>query len=304
MTRENQKRERHPSITTRRNAIRMLGAGALISSMGRVAAEGNIGSLDEPDDTVEGQPPNSSDKPVQNTCPEGTTLLAKYNLGEGGEFVFEKGRDGLGIDGTELTFSNLETKTSEPGEVLGFDWESDVYDVHSVGVKFGNNVTRWTTDGEQTTGSVDIRERYEGDPVPAISNVIFCIEVHWQVDFGLGPLLTPPAYKSNGRADDLLMAALGQDPESDDYRRNPSISRLDGKPVTVLGDPDQFDISGDTVSVMFSVTGSEPLELHLASFETPGPFEYEETSSQVLFDSREVTLEPGVHQLEISLPTV
>jgi hypothetical protein len=285
--------------TTRRHVLRAIGVGAaLTSGAGTAVAEGNIGNLDGSNDEAE-TPPKGQ---VKNTCPEGTTLLAKYNVDENGAFVFEKGRDGLDIDGSEITFSNVETKPSEPGEVLAFDWDSSVYDVSSIGVKFGTSVERWDV-GDETTGTIDVRDRSEGEmPVKAISNVIFCIEVHWQVDFGLGPLLTPPAYKDNGRASDLLMAAFGQYPEDGQYEQNPSIDRLDGKPITVLGDPDQFDVSGGTATVRFAVTGSESLTVHLASFETPGPFEYDEVPSQVRFDSTEVVVDPGFNELEVDLP--
>jgi hypothetical protein len=271
--------------------------------MGHAAAEGNIGNLDEPRGPPRERPEDPSAR-VKNTCPEGTTLLAKYTVDDSGGFAFETGRDELGIDGTEIGFRNVDTKPSEPSEVLAFQWESGVYDVHSVGVKFGNNVERWTTEGE-SDGWIDVRDRYQNrdEPVPGISNVIFCIEVHWQLDFGIGPVLTPPNY-DDGRKDDLVMAAIGQDPETGQSPQNPSYLGHWGTRVMILGNPDQFDISDGTASVTFTVTGSEPLTVHLASFETPGPFEDDEISSQVLFDSTEVTLDPGIHTLEVSLPSL
>lgn len=291
--------------TTRRQLLRTLGAGvALSAGVGTAAAEGNIGSLSAPNDESDrGSNDTASAKEVTNTCPEGTTLLAKYNRDETGAFVFETGREELGIDGSEITFSDVQTKPSEPAEVVGFDWNSGVYDVHSVGVKFGNNVERWTVSGG-TTGTVDVRDRYEGySSVPAISNVIFCIEVHWQVDFGLGPISNPPTY-SGQEESTLLMTALGQSPKDMGYRYNPSFEpRTDGTPIHILG-PDEFDLSNGTATVTFAVTGSESVTVHLTSFETPGPFEPDEIPSQVLLDSMVVTADPGFNQLTVDVPSL
>jgi hypothetical protein len=282
---------------TRRRVLRTIGAGSALTTI--------TGTTHGPNTQAERGEGDRSEQ-VKNTCPEGTTLLAKYSLDDSGEFVFETGRDELDIDGTEITISNVVTKPSEPSQVLGFDWDAGVYDVHSVGVKFGTEVERWSADGDTTTGTVDVRDVYQGDPpIPAISNVIFCIPVYWQVDFGVGPMLAPPNYESDSQGSELVMAAHGRFPENEQYDENPAFGpSVVGKPVRVVGDPDRFDISDGTATVRFAVVGSKPTTVHLASFETPGRFKQSEIGSQVLFESREVVVGPGFHELEVPLPTL
>lgn len=296
---------------TRRRVLRTIGAGSALATVsGTAAAEGNVGPLgdtdgtDDPRTRVEGGGGRSEQ--VKNTCPEGTTLLAKYYPDDSGEFVFETGREELGIDGTEITISNVVTKPSEPSQVVAFDWDAGVYDVHSVGVKFGDEVERWSSDGGSTTGTIDVREAYQGDqPVPAISNVIFCIQVHWQVDFGVGPVLAPPNYDSDSQGSELVMAAIGCDPEDEQYGENPTFGpSVVGKSLHILGETDEFDIDDGTATVRFAVVGSESITVHLASFETPGRFKQSEIGSQVLLESKEIVADPGFHELEVPLPTL
>jgi hypothetical protein len=304
--------QRRTPPVTRRHVLRTIGAGSLLATVpGTAAAEGNIGPLhdaDETDDQRTRAEPGGGDRSgqVKNTCPEGTALLAKYNLDDNGEFVFETGREELGIDGTEITISNVVTKPSEPSQVVGFDWDAGVYDVHSVGVKFGTEVERWSLDDPATTGTIDVRDRYQGEqPIPAISNVIFCIRVHWQVDFGIGPVLNPPRYGNGSGDSELVMAAFGRSPESDQYDENPAVGPyVTHKPIRILGEPDRFDLSDGTATVRFAVIGSESVPVHLASFETPGRFKGSEIRSQVLLESAELVADPGVHELEVPLPTL
>jgi hypothetical protein len=297
---------------TRRRVLRTIGAGSALATIsGTAAAEGNIGPLGGSNGTHDPYARTergigARSEPVENTCPEGTTLLAKYNLDDSGEFVFETGREELDVDGSEITISNVVTKPSEPSQVVGFDWDAGVYDVHSVGVKFGTEVERWSTDGASTAGTVDVREMYQGDPpVPAISNVIFCVRVHWQVDFGVGPVLNPPNYGNDSEESELVLAAFGRSPEDGQYDENPAVGPyVTHRPIRIVGEPDEFDISDGTATVRFAVVGSETVTVHLASFETPGPFTGSEIDSQVLFGSAETVAGPGFHELEVPLPTL
>lgn len=120
-----------------------------------------------------------------NRCPDGTSLLAKYNVSEG-EFVFEKGED-------VVTFTSVQ-RDSE-GEITGFSWEtSDGSDSDSAAetvtvysVKYGPNTEEIEPSfdpEDKRSGSVDL-----SDEKNAISNVEFCQGAYAQVDFFKGDLI-------------------------------------------------------------------------------------------------------------------
>lgn len=241
------------------------------------------------------------------------TLLAKYEWKDG-EFVFDKGRDSLGINGDEFEFTNIET--NEDGEPLAFEWESysydevdprngtvpgHIYDVSCLTVKAGQDVEtvedlNWASSGE-----------YERDDKYAISNVQFCIEcAFWQVDLGEGEVpefytedpetsesYHPPAliaYGTNGRGSQ----------ECDDVATGTSrgLANVDFGGFNY----DLDDLSW--MSATFTVTGDEPQELHLVASEMPGPFERDEIAWGPRYDLVHDTFAPGEHTITIDLPTV
>lgn len=251
---------------------------------------------------------------VKNECPEGTTLLAKYEFDDDtGELVFEKGRESLNIDGSEITFSNIVTK--DGNEIVAFDWDSGPYDVAYVGVKAGQNV--WKQEVNATSGTFDLRTFDEEGPVQAVSNIIFCIEICWQVDFGRGDVLLPPDYAEEGRKADLLLAAtcdrIGDDGNPTGLRNGElnrlylSENALPGKTEPIFTvENEQFNLeTPGKASITFTINGDEPQDLHLACFEIPGPYQRGEVGAQVLFDSIEMDdVAPGPYTWTVDLPTL
>ena len=91
----------------------------------------------------------------QNTCPEGTELLVKFEW-QGNEFVPEGDAAGVSI-------SNV--STDGDGEPTSFNWTSNA-DVETVQVKGGQDIESFAGG---TSGYVPFGTS------PAISNVIFCV---------------------------------------------------------------------------------------------------------------------------------
>lgn len=102
-----------------------------------------------------------------NHCPEGWTLLAKYDV-QGGEFVAE------GDD--IITFSNITTKEDEPDEVLSADWDSGEVGIDLVIVNGGNDTKSYDNLDGATSGTVSTDGMSAGgtENQPGISNVLFC----------------------------------------------------------------------------------------------------------------------------------
>lgn len=126
--------------------------------------------------------------------------------------------------------------------------------------------------------------------------------VYWQVDFGEGEVPIPPTYAPND-----LMAALGN---SSGVRENPSLLRQ--KTAGQLGDVEiknsqfEFDNPDNPTEATVSFTveeGAENRTLHLASFELPGPYDYDEIDQQVLYDSEVRTFQGGESgEMTVELP--
>lgn len=112
-----------------------------------------------------------------NSCPTGTTLLAKYEWNDDTlEFDFVEGAAGDFID-----ISNVQDKKDEMGEPTSFDWAVDrsVYDakVSALSAKYGNLIESQVFEGAYS-GSFDALT----DDDPAISNVLFCSAEYYQID--------------------------------------------------------------------------------------------------------------------------
>lgn len=239
----------------------------------------------------QGGPPSGT----KNTCPDGTVLLAKYEV-SGGSFVFEKDSGYLEVGDT---FDFTVTETKDDGEILAFEVcdSEGVYDIHTLSVKTGAGVFREEVD--DTCSTFDAREHDDSGPVQAISNVIICAKVWWQVDFGRGEVPIPPDYRGSGRGDDLVLAATGDG--TDESVENPSLDR-DGSDDFVEVPAGEFDVDLDagTVSVTFEENTAD--KLHLASFETPGEYDNSEIEFQDLHAKTTTTTESGTMTVDIPRP--
>jgi len=241
---------------------------------------------------------------AKNTCPEGTVLLAKYEVRDG-EFVFEKDSDYLEAgDSFEFTIE----RTKDGGEIVAFTVEDPegIYDIKELSVKTGEGVFRQTVNG--TEGTFDAADYDNDGPVQAVSNVLLCAEVLWQLDFGRGQVPEPPRY-SDGRIDDLVLAAKGNGTEDsienpitnyDEADDNSSDRSRDF--VNVVPEPEQFDIGLSAGTAFIEFEDNTADRLHLASFETPGPYRAPEIESQELYDVAYFT-ESGEGSLTVDLPT-
>jgi hypothetical protein len=186
----------------RRSVLRAIGAGG-VGSVGLAGAvSGRSDGKGGPNG--KGKPGSKSSSRTRHNgcpCPDGQTLLAKYEV-QDGEFVFEKGRETLGVDGDQFTFSEVVTKNGEDDEIVGFDWDSGSLCVTSVTVKYGPetetvDVCEDATDecdviqnegcAGSTCGSVAVEEY-------AVSYVAFCTRVLWQLDLVTGSVESPPEY--------------------------------------------------------------------------------------------------------------
>jgi hypothetical protein len=244
-----------------------------------------------------GGPPSDA----KNTRPDGTVLLAKYEV-EDGKSVFKKNGDFVETgDGFEFTVID----TKDGSEVLAFDFEdpNGVYDVCAVSVKTGAGVFRKRI--ENFEGSFDASEFDSEDPVHAVSNVILCSKVFWQVDLGIGEVPEPPDYSSSDSV--LLLAAIGGsegqpiNPTDDGYTSGMFDGKFNGESIDLTFDT-SFNIGGGTAEIGFS--GNDKSEdIHLASFEQPGPFKAnDELQHQDLFNSVSTTEESKT--LTVDLPTL
>lgn len=270
-----------PIRFSRRSVISTAGGIAVTGSIpGAVSGKSNNngrgngnGRKDKQDDENGGGPPSGG----KNTCPEGTVLLAKYEI-EGGEFKFEKDSGFLEAgDAFDLTV----TETKEDKEVLAFDFNSidDVYDVHTISVKTGAGVFRKPVDSYE--GSFDAQEYDDEGPVQAISNVLLCSKVFWQADLGIRDVPQTPNYEDADAS--LVRAALGNS-TSPTKAENPT---EDGGGFPDIGADEEFNIDFDEGTIEIGFTGNtDSQKIHLASFERPGPFKGEkEFQYQDLFDT-------------------
>lgn len=194
-------------------------------------------------------------------CPDDLALLAKYEYDDdSGQLEFEKGYEPLNIDGSEITFSDIVTK--EDDEILAFSWDSGPYYVTSVTVKAGQNCL--TLEQPGTSGTVDLRELIDDDPIPAVSHVSFCKIVYFQVDFVEEDApIEPPRYGGEG----LISAMIGDSEQGRIDQRKFGYASLVGQ------DDWMISVSSDvtTASVDFEVVEQPAEPLLLASYEMPGP---------------------------------
>ncbi|MFB6197451.1 MAG: SdrD B-like domain-containing protein, partial [Halobacteriaceae archaeon] len=201
-------------------------------------------------------------------------LLTKYEWDEdASEFVWEKGRSSLGIDGDQ--FNITVTDTNDDGEPLGFEFDSidnangdGIYEATQLQVKAGTDTVIKQYDWA-STGT------YHVDGEPAISNFTLCInDAMWQLDFGTddAPNLNtedPATREGYGGGRELIRAAVyGPPNRTGNFSYSQSVSGVEVLDTEFdLEDGSGSDVpigSGDAVTakLTFEVTADEPLKLH------------------------------------------
>lgn len=213
----------------------------------------------------------------QDPCEGCGALLTKYEW-EDGEFVWEKGRDSLGINGDE--FDITVTEYNEDGEPLCIEVDSivhpkdnePIYDFSCSTVKSGQDIDKVNYDW--ASGFEHCQEKY------AISNFALCInEVFWQWDWGTGPAVDLNTedpndktwYQANNNDPRHLLAARQ---DGGDVKGAASFESIptdgNGNP-TLVENVTYRAVDGSTLAIDFDVVGSDQLDLHLTSQELPGP---------------------------------
>lgn len=239
-------------------------------------------------------------------CGECGELLTKYEYDEdAGEFVWEKGRDTLGINGDE--FDITVTKTNEDGEPLCIEVKSiehrdvgePIYDFSCSTVKSGQDIDQ--EEYEWASSFTHCQEKY------AISNFTLCIsEVYWQWDWGTGPVVDLHTedpddrtwYQANSNDDRHLLAAMQG---GGDVEGNTSFTDLAGLVENVT----YTAVDESTLEIEFDVVGDESLDLHLYSQEWPGPSgDNWEIPWGPLYDINEGTFEGTENSISVNIPTL
>lgn len=296
---------RRAALKTVGGTFALLGASGVATANGPPEGAGN----GPPEGTGNGPPGEARNNSC--ACPDGTVLLAKYEV-EDGELVYEKDGDFLNV-GDDYTFEVTDTK--DDGEILGFEVETDdttddIYPFDGLTVKTGEGCYQKTAllsdenmslEGGQSE-TFDARNFDEDDPVQAVSNVQICTRPSWQADFGTGPVPEPPAYGQSADSE-LIMAEFGtgrtdpdaSDPDKDERPGDFGVDVSDG-----------FDVEDGTISVEFAVA-EDDTDLHLAVFNKPGPGNEIELppENQELHDKQRKTYTEGEGDtLTVDLPSV
>jgi hypothetical protein len=277
----------------RRTVLRGAATGTGIGVVGLSGFSGTVGA-------------NGRGKAASEPCDDCGALLAKYEWDDG-EFVFEKGRESLDIDGSD--FDLTVTDANDDGEPLAFDWSSDdgIYDATCLTVKTGEDTFKQEGDW-RTSGSFHATEYDENSPVQAISYVALCIEcAFWQVDFGTGTV--PTLYTEGeeqrdtyGNSDERTLLAAATHGRYGGGCGSVNKTMWEGrKPHVVIS---SFEVTpGDQATVEFEVTETE--HVHFGVWEMPGPFDKSEIPWGVRYDLiNEESLEPGTYSWNLSLPSV
>jgi hypothetical protein len=100
-------------------------------------------------------------------CAGSLLLLAKYEVNNGGAFVFKEGQN-------VATFSSIVPKPGSPNEVIGFNWASSI-PADEVLVKASTS-TFTQSGNELTSGAYPLNFTPAGGSTHAVSNVVFCYD--------------------------------------------------------------------------------------------------------------------------------
>lgn len=289
----------------RRTVLKVASAGAALPFAGAASANGHGPPSGRGPPSGHGQKNgqaqndrSGSGNPHCADCPEGTTLLAKYEV-SGGEFVFEKGA-------CEDAIHNIKTtEESDDGEPLAVEFDSDVF-IDSARVKYGptcdnvDNVLNKPDPKKDTySGEIDV-----SDQKRAISHISFCAGVCYQVDLVVGDERIPPGAdkRENGRLVAYLWGSTQSTVNEDESNRTGEGS-TDSCTINNVGNPITVTEDGKA-SVTFSGTGS--CNVILTSYVAPCPPYYrnETADQQVVHESTETTYSEsdGNVTLAVDLP--
>ena len=310
---------------TKRSLLKATGGlAATVSVTGLASAKGNgkgggngkgngKGKDDRNDSGKNDDNGNGPPSSAKNTCSDGLVLLAKYEIRDG-SFVYEKDSNFLS---TGDAFNLTAEATKDGGEVLAFSFNdpSKDYDVREISVKTGDGIFKKTLTGNAGDkggdaddgtfmGSFNARNYDRSDPVQAVSNVLLCSKVFWQVDFGIGPVPSTADYDDQPDST-LLRAALG-----DSTDRQESITddgELEDKNSykgVSIPSTSKFSVNWSTGTVELGFKNMEKRQVHLVSFERPGPFGGDsEFDAQERFDAVTTTDASGTLTVDIPTPS-
>lgn len=247
------------------------------------------------------------------------SLLAKYEWdGDSASFVFEKGRESLGINGDEFDISV--TETNEDGEPLAFDFASPEYganprldkdtirpyEASCLTVKAGQGVDTKDFEGYVSEGSYRVPDKY------AISNIQFCIQnAFWQIDMGVGDAPdweteswdTAEVYNVPGEIMLMSGQTVGDDPSNiaDEFLADHRLGGFAFKSPAVTYNRNTDGLA-TSATVQFKLNQTE--RLHLGSWETPGPWSVHDVPWSKKYDYVEKEFGPGDHTITVNLPTL
>lgn len=243
--------------------------------------------------------------PFCDDCPEGTTLLAKYEAES--DFSFEEGK----CDAVEFDTDSIER--DEDGEVTGVEFTSSIF-FQGVRVKTGNSngdacdSLTWEeviSDPEEKDGEyhgyIGIEQIDETD---AISYIAFCSAGCFQVDFVFGDSIYNLGEDDDGRYSARKIVHLWG---------NTYTGRLSGTQggthtwdgCTVSTEAIEGDLGNGTASVTFEFEG-ETCPVSLVSYVAPCPIGFNDVTvdQQYRVDKNEIASfdGSGPHTLTVDLP--
>jgi hypothetical protein len=309
------------TLTTRSGKLLAVGLALLVATPA-AAAVGVLPGADGITNSL--TPPGQSQQP---SCPDGTTLLVKFDYDEGEDrFVVEEG----GHMGVNVTIT--ERKDGEP-DPLAVEWNSTT-PIDAVVVKNGTENGTFYFDGA-TGGTVDVGD--DGSETKAISNLQFCVgddetttteqtttdttteqtttdtttepvtieqDRYYQVDLVVGEPLDQVGPEGEGEF------------YGDQQRLVYAVHGSSETPITLVGDGGPRSITDDLaacvqyesasvengqMTVTFTVAEGCEQTISLAAHEKPGPG-FDREMTQPLYDSATETFGPGTHTLTVDLP--
>lgn len=233
------------------------------------------------------------------------SLLTKYEWAdpdEDGEyeFVFEKGRDNLDINGDEFDLTVTTDDEGEPTKVkvesiLGPCSGDPIYHFDCGTVKAGPEARSLDTDAGTHVTTIEADDKY------AISNFALCIsEVHWQWDLGTGPAVDfyDEGCRSDVYDDEELLASYNRSGYDDQGATDRS-----GNYPNVTFKEAVYSDGPKAVTVWFEVQ-NEDEELHLVSQELPDDSRLDTIPFGPMYDTVDDVFGVGEHSMTVELPSL
>lgn len=246
---------------SRREILRVIGAGGLVGTVGGGRAAGTPGR---------GGPPEGRGPPEKCECPD-DSFLAKYDF-DGCEFVLVEGEDVIDITGWE-------SKDGESCEPVSLSYDPVGVAVESV-CAFGG---RDTDTDEEPDGTYVSDLENPGGGRAAISNITFCGSTDpecFQIDLVGGEVIEEfsddPDSEAYEYGERLITAMNGcSDDEEPTVKSNGTNTvPVDGESCTFSFDDLSFDPDGPTATVSLTFDGGsdQPEECRgtLAGYLLPG----------------------------------